>query len=119
MIRSLFFCMNKQNERAIKGLHIFCVNKDKGCEWQGEVNGIDSHLQNDLGRCLFEDVKLPARISVEKNYNAAIYLITLRRVLDVQLTVSTVVLLESMSSLRVNTKRCVPSFHYPVLIAVG
>jgi len=48
--------LNKQNERAIKNLHVFCTNKDKGCGWQGEVNDITSHLKNSDG-CQFEEVK--------------------------------------------------------------
>ena len=47
---------NKQNERAIKNLHVFCTNKDKGCDWQGEVNHITSHLGNSSG-CQFEEIK--------------------------------------------------------------
>ena len=43
---------DKQNERLIKSLHIFCTNKDKGCEWQGEVNDIKIHLDG----CQFEEV---------------------------------------------------------------
>ena len=47
---------NKQNERIIKNLHVYCTNKDKGCDWQGEVNEITGHLGNSSG-CQFEEVK--------------------------------------------------------------
>ena len=47
---------NKQNERAIKNLRVFCTNKDKGCDWQGEINDISGHLGNSDG-CQFEGVK--------------------------------------------------------------
>ena len=43
---------NKQVDRAIRSLHVFCTNKDKGCEWQGEVNDIINHLENSDG-CQF------------------------------------------------------------------
>jgi len=33
-----------------------CANKERGCEWQGELNDISSHLGNSDG-CQFEDVK--------------------------------------------------------------
>ena len=46
---------NKQNERVIKSLHVFCSSKEKGCEWQGEINDISSHLDD----CLFEEVICP------------------------------------------------------------
>ena len=41
---------NKQADRMIRSLHIFCTNKEQGCEWQGEVNDINGHL----GNCLFQ-----------------------------------------------------------------
>ena len=33
-----------------------CTNKERGCEWQGELNDINNHLGNNDG-CRFEDVK--------------------------------------------------------------
>ena len=47
---------NKQADREIKSLHIYCTNKEKGCEWQSELNDIDDHLGNSDG-CQFEEVK--------------------------------------------------------------
>lgn len=46
---------NKQNERVIKSLHIFCTNREKGCKWQGEVSSIDGHLESNDG-CPYEEV---------------------------------------------------------------
>ncbi|XP_065920304.1 TNF receptor-associated factor 4-like [Dysidea avara] len=46
---------NKQVDRAVRSLHVFCTNKEKGCEWQGEVNNIINHLQSSNG-CIFEKV---------------------------------------------------------------
>ena len=42
--------------REIRNLHIYCTNKEKGCEWQGELNDINNHLGNSNG-CQFEEVK--------------------------------------------------------------
>ena len=47
---------NKQLDREIKSLHIYCINKEKGCEWQGELNDINNHLGSSNG-CQFEEVK--------------------------------------------------------------
>ena len=47
---------NKQSDREIKSLCIFCSNKKDGCEWQGELNDINNHLGNSDG-CQFEEVK--------------------------------------------------------------
>ena len=46
---------NKQADRAIRSLHLFCTNKKQGCEWQGEVNNITYHL----GNCLFQVIHCP------------------------------------------------------------
>jgi len=32
---------------------VSCTNKEKGCEWQGEINDIDKYLHNSTG-CHFE-----------------------------------------------------------------
>ena len=48
--------INKQADREIKSLHVMCTNKERGCEWQGELNDISNHLENSDG-CQFEDVK--------------------------------------------------------------
>ncbi|XP_065900851.1 TNF receptor-associated factor 4-like [Dysidea avara] len=47
---------NKLSGREIMGLHVMCTNKERGCEWQGELNHINNHLGNSDG-CQFEDVK--------------------------------------------------------------
>ena len=48
--------VNKQVDRLVKSLQIFCTNKEKGCKWQGELNSIDNHLCSTNG-CWFEDVR--------------------------------------------------------------
>ena len=35
---------NKQVERAVKSVRVFCTNKTKGCHWQGEMSIITIHL---------------------------------------------------------------------------
>ena len=49
------FC-NKAIDREIRSFHVYCTNKEKGCEWQGEVNNISNHLGNSDG-CQFEEMK--------------------------------------------------------------
>lgn len=55
--RSLEFAavFNKQVDRLVKSLYVFCTNKKKGCRWQGELYDIDNHLRSGDG-CQFEDV---------------------------------------------------------------
>ena len=44
---------NKQIDRAVRSLHVYCTNEKEGCKWQGEVNDIATHLKS----CQFEGVK--------------------------------------------------------------
>ncbi|XP_065901407.1 TNF receptor-associated factor 4-like [Dysidea avara] len=47
---------NKLSDREIRSLHVMCTNKERGCEWQGELNDISNHLGN-TDSCQFEDAK--------------------------------------------------------------
>ena len=47
---------NKAVGREVQELQIYCTNKEKGCEWQGELNDINKHLGNSDG-CQFEESK--------------------------------------------------------------
>ncbi|XP_065916948.1 putative leucine-rich repeat-containing protein DDB_G0290503 [Dysidea avara] len=60
---------NKQADRTVRSLHVFCTNKEKGCEWQGEVNNIVSHVTNSDG-CQFEEVICTngCRMCVQRQY---------------------------------------------------
>ena len=49
---------NKQANRIIRSLYVYCSNKKKGCEWQGEMNAITNHLNN-RGGCQFQEVNCP------------------------------------------------------------
>ena len=51
------FC-NKQINREVQCLRVYCTNKEKGCEWEGEVRDISTHLENTDG-CHFEGVRCP------------------------------------------------------------
>ena len=58
MCRSeVFTCVrNRQSERIIKNLKVFCTNKNDGCRWQGEINNIDKHLTEE---CQYQMVDCP------------------------------------------------------------
>ena len=43
---------NKQADRIVRGLHVYCTNRGKGCTWLGEINNIDEHLKDSEG-CRF------------------------------------------------------------------
>jgi len=43
-------------DREIRSSQVYCANKQKGCDWQGEVNDITNHLRNSDG-CQFVETK--------------------------------------------------------------
>ena len=47
---------NKQADRNVRNLHVLCASYQKGCQWQGEINAIDQHLNND---CQFHEMLCP------------------------------------------------------------
>ena len=47
---------NWRFKREINNLHVYCTNKDKGCEWTGELINIKDHLGSSDG-CQFEDIR--------------------------------------------------------------
>ena len=50
---------NKQVERDVWSLQIYCPNKEKGCEWQGELKSvIESHLKpGGIDGCQYGQIK--------------------------------------------------------------
>ena len=47
---------NKQIEREIKSLFIYCTNKEKGCPWKGKLNDIENRQHFEKGNvCQFEE----------------------------------------------------------------
>ena len=47
---------NKQVERAVRELRVFCPNKSKGCSWQDKLTDIGYHLSRS---CQFENIQCP------------------------------------------------------------
>lgn len=47
---------NKQLDREIKELHVYCNNRRSGCVWSGEMNDVEKHVDVD---CQFVDVICP------------------------------------------------------------
>ena len=60
---------NKQIDRVVRNLHVYCTNKEKGCKWQGEVYYIGDHLGRSDG-CDFEDVQCSSKCGeiVQREY---------------------------------------------------
>ena len=47
---------NKAIDREVRALQIYCTNREKGCEWQGELSSINNHIESNNG-CQFEEMK--------------------------------------------------------------
>ena len=43
---------NKQIDREVKSIKVFCINKAKGCSWKGEIRAIEGHKKT----CLLKTV---------------------------------------------------------------
>ena len=41
--------INKEKTREVKELRIRCSNREKGCDWAGEMGVLEDHLQSDKG----------------------------------------------------------------------
>ena len=48
---------NKEANREIKALKVYCQNNSNGCTWSGEVNDVKSHVDID---CQFVDMPCPS-----------------------------------------------------------
>uniref|UniRef100_A0A1X7SM54 RING-type domain-containing protein n=1 Tax=Amphimedon queenslandica TaxID=400682 RepID=A0A1X7SM54_AMPQE len=51
--------VNKERLRIINELEVYCSNKEKGCEWKGELKNMSTHLKKKKrrGECQYEEVK--------------------------------------------------------------
>ena len=45
-------------DREVRSSHIYCTNKHRGCDWEGEVNDISGHLASNDG-CQYVKMKCP------------------------------------------------------------
>lgn len=54
--RSFKTFKNKQVERAVRDLKVYCSNRSKGCGWQDKLSHISYHLSRN---CQFEEVECP------------------------------------------------------------
>ena len=48
-----FVFVNRQINRLIQSLEVFCTNKKQGCDWLGELQNITSHLSDCLLQMVF------------------------------------------------------------------
>uniref|UniRef100_A0A1X7UIT4 RING-type domain-containing protein n=1 Tax=Amphimedon queenslandica TaxID=400682 RepID=A0A1X7UIT4_AMPQE len=51
--------VDKKCLRIINGLEVYCSNKEKGCQWKGELKNMSTHLNKEKreGECQYEEAK--------------------------------------------------------------
>ena len=52
-----------RHRQSILSLEVCCSMKDRGCEWTGVLQDLDTHLDVDTGDCQFVDVQCPNKCS--------------------------------------------------------
>ena len=53
--------------RTIRGFHVYCLNQEEGCDWEGDLVELDRHLNigNRLNGCLYVEVACFYKCSVK------------------------------------------------------
>ena len=55
------FILHKKYQPKILALKIYCSLKDRGCEWTGQLQHLDAHLDLTTGDCVYVDVDCPSK----------------------------------------------------------
>ena len=50
---------HSKNQTKILALEVHCTMKDRGCEWTGQLQHLDAHLDITTGDCQYVDVECP------------------------------------------------------------
>lgn len=50
---------DKRVQKKLMALDVRCTMKDRGCEWTGKLEHLDSHLEARSGDCMYVDVPCP------------------------------------------------------------
>ena len=60
--------IDKKCSRIINGLEVYCSNKEKGCQWKGELKNTSTHLNKEKreGECQYEEVKCQYKKCLER-----------------------------------------------------
>ena len=48
-----------KNQKRINNLRVYCTMKERGCDWSGTLEQLDSHLDSDYDNCQYLDTKCP------------------------------------------------------------
>ena len=58
-----------KNQRRINCLRVYCSMKERGCDWSGTLEQLDTHLDPDQDNCQYVDTKCPlnCHMTIPKN----------------------------------------------------
>ena len=58
-----------KNQQKILSLHVYCSMKERGCDWSGTLEQLDTHLDPDQDNCQYVDTKCPlnCHMTIPKN----------------------------------------------------
>ena len=58
-----------KNQRRISCLQVYCSMKERGCDWSGTLEQLDTHLDPDQDNCQYVDTKCPlnCHMTIPKN----------------------------------------------------
>ena len=58
-----------KNQRRINCLQVYCSVKERGCDWSGTLEQLDTHLDPDQDNCQYMDTKCPldCHMTIPKN----------------------------------------------------
>ena len=58
-----------KNQKQIASLQVYCITKERGCDWSGKLEQLDTHLDPDQDNCLYVDTKCPlnCHMTIPKN----------------------------------------------------
>ena len=58
-----------KSQKQIASLRVYCSMKERGCDWSGTLEQLDTHLDPDQDNCQYVDTKCPlnCRITIPKN----------------------------------------------------
>ena len=53
------FFYHMKTQKRINNLQVFCTMKERGCDWSGTLEQLDTHLDPDQDNCQYVDTKCP------------------------------------------------------------
>ena len=52
--------LNKRDQKKILLLELYCPMKSRGCEWTGQLEQLEGHMDIQSGDCLYVDIECPS-----------------------------------------------------------